>query len=64
MPGTAVMSKLASSSTRMMCGGLPAGWHGSSPASANRSGVASSSIQPLVISSATASTPEREKFDT
>ncbi len=64
MPGTAVMSKLASSSTIMMLGGLPCGRHGSLAANGRRpSAMVSYSIQPPAIISETTSTPEREKID-
>jgi hypothetical protein len=65
MPGTAVMSKLDSSSTMMMCGGLADGLHVSSVGSFNRSPTESSaSSHPRVINSDSDSTPERVKLET
>ena len=64
MPGAAVMSKLASSSTMMMCGRLPAGWQLPLATVFSRSAtVGSLSSQPRVASSDTDITPERAKFE-
>src|SRR5262249_22202755 len=64
MPGAAVMSKLDSSSTMMMCGGLLAGRQVSPERGFRRSAAAASaSKKPRPISSDTATTPERAKLE-
>ena len=59
------MSKLDSSCTMMMCGGLLAGAQVASGSVLRRSvATASDSMYPCIISSEIAVTPERENLDT
>jgi hypothetical protein len=64
-PGTAVMSKLDSSCTMMMCGRLPAAWQVLPIVGSSRSAfTASDSMNPCVINSEIATTPDRTKLET